>query len=65
MSPVYELSCAEVHPVRCDVRLRSADPAHVLDQAREHGGAAHAFTEAWYNPKRLAAMAEQVTKRPA
>jgi hypothetical protein len=64
MSPVYELSCAEVHAVRCDVRLRSADPAHVLDQAREHGEA-HAFTAAWYTPKRLAAMAAQVTKRPA
>ncbi len=65
MSPVYELSCAEVHPLRCDFQARSTTPANVVDQTRWHGQAAHGFTGAWYGPKRLASMSGLVTRRSA
>ena len=65
MSPVYELSCAEVHLLRCAFQARSSTPATVVDLTREHGEAAHGFTGAWYSPKRLVSMSELVTKRSA
>ena len=58
---MFELRCAEFHPVRCDVRLRAASLERLMILAREHGALAHGFTPAWYSSRRLAAMAEIVT----
>lgn len=60
-APLFELLCAEVHPVRCDVRLRSASPQQLVRLACAHGAEAHGFTPAWYSSKRLAAMAKLVS----
>jgi hypothetical protein len=59
---MFELRCAELHPVRCDVRLSALDLEGLVILAREHGASAHGFTPAWYSSGRLAAMAEVVTQ---
>jgi hypothetical protein len=59
---MFELRCAELHPVRCDVRLSAPDLEGLVILAREHGASAHGFTPAWYSSGRLAAMAEVVTQ---
>ena len=59
---MFELRCAEFHPVRCDVRLRAASLERLMIIAREHGALAHGFTPAWYDSRRLAAIAEIVTQ---
>ena len=64
MSPRFEVSCAAVHPMRCDVRLSATSAEHVLAQAREHGESAHGYTGAWYTTERRAAMATLVARHP-
>ena len=59
---VFELRCAELHPVRCDARLSAPDLEGLVIRVREHGASAHGFTPAWYSRGRLAAMAELVTQ---
>jgi hypothetical protein len=59
----FELQCAELHPVHCDVQLRAASAEHLLICACEHGAYAHGFTPAWYSAERLAAMTEIVARR--
>ena len=59
---VFELRCAELHPVRCDVRLSAPDLEGLVILVREHGASAHGFTPAWYSSGRLAAMTEVVTR---
>jgi hypothetical protein len=59
---MFELRCAELHSVRCDVRLSAPDLEGLVILAREHGASAHGFTPAWYSSGRLAAMAEVVTQ---
>ncbi|HTP28898.1 MAG TPA: hypothetical protein VMK12_24965 [Anaeromyxobacteraceae bacterium] len=58
-----ELRCAELHPVRCDVRLRGADLESLVIIACENGALAHGITPAWYDSRRLPSMAEIVTQR--
>lgn len=60
---LFGLRCAEVHPVRCEVRLRAASPESLMILACEHGALAHGFTPCWYSSQRLASMAEIVTQR--
>jgi hypothetical protein len=60
---MFGLRCAEVHPVRCDVRLRAASLESLMILACEHGALAHGFTPCWYSSRRLASMAEIVTQR--
>jgi hypothetical protein len=60
---MFELRCAELHPVHCDVPLRGADLESLVIIAREHGALAHGYTPAWYSSRRLASMAEIVTQR--
>ncbi len=60
---VFEVGCAELHPVRCDVRLRGADLESLVSVACEHGADAHGFTPAWYSSRAFAAMAEIVAQR--
>ncbi len=59
----FELRCAEVHPVRCDVTWASANPMELVSAARDHGAAAHGFTPAWYTAARVAAMSGAVSAR--
>lgn len=59
----FALRCDAVHPVRCDEELRSATRQGVVALACEHGAHEHGFTRGWYNPRRLATMAESVTRR--
>ena len=59
----FALRCDAVHPVRCDEELRSATRQGVVALACEHGAHEHGFTRGWYNPRRLAAMADSVTRR--
>ena len=54
---ILELRCSDVHPVTCDVRLRSFDPLDLRRLACEHGARAHGFTPAWYSAERIAAIA--------
>ena len=59
-----KLRCAtELHPVRCDVRLRGADLESLVIIACENGALAHGIMPAWYDSRRLASMAEIVTQR--
>jgi hypothetical protein len=58
----FELRCDDVQPVRCDIQFRAASPERVLALACEHGAQAHCYTPAWYSPRRLAAMAEIVSR---
>lgn len=60
---VFEVGCAELHPVRCDVLLRGADLESLVSIAREHGAHAHGFTPVWYSSRALAAMAAIVSQR--
>jgi hypothetical protein len=60
---MFGLWCAEVHPVRCEVRLRAASLESLVILACEHGAIAHGFTPCWYSSQRLASMAEIVTQR--
>jgi predicted small metal-binding protein len=60
---MFELRCADVHPVRCDEAMRSANRDELLARAREHGERAHGFTSVWYSAGRLAAMAKAVRAR--
>jgi predicted small metal-binding protein len=60
---VFELWCADVHPVCCDETLRAASLEELLACTREHGERAHGFTAVWYSAERLAAIAEAVTAR--
>jgi hypothetical protein len=60
---MFELRCAEVHPVRCEVRLRAASLESLMILACEHGALAHGFTPCWYSSQRLASMAEIVAQR--
>jgi hypothetical protein len=53
---MFELRCAELHPVRCDARLSAPDLEGLVSLAREHGAFAHGFTPAWYSRGRLAAV---------
>jgi len=59
---MFELRCAELHPVRCDARLNAPDLEGLVILAREHGAFAHGFTPAWYSRGRLAALAELATQ---
>ena len=59
---MFELRCAELHPVRCDVQLSAPHLEGLVILAREHGASAHGFTPAWYSSRRLAAMAKVVTQ---
>ena len=58
---MFELRCADVHPVPCDEAMNAASPEQLLARTRAHGERAHGFTPAWYNAERLAAMAEAVS----
>jgi hypothetical protein len=60
---MFELRCADVHPVRCDKTMSSADCEDLVAIARKHGAGAHGFTSVWYSAARLAAMAEAVRTR--
>ena len=62
-APVFELRCAEAHPVRCRHLLRASSAEGVLDLALEHGRHAHGFTKAWYTDGRLATMTAAVALR--
>jgi len=65
MRPAYASSygALELHPVRCDVRLRGADLESLVIIACENGALAHGITPAWYDSRRLPSMAEIVTQR--
>ena len=58
---VFEVRCTELHPVRCDVRLRGVDLESLVSIACEHGAHVHGFTPVWYSS--FAAMAEIVSQR--
>ena len=58
----FELRCAAVQPVRCDVQLRAASAERVVMLACEHGAQAHCYTPAWYSSERLAAMTAMATQ---
>ena len=60
---MFGLRCAEVHPVRCNVRLRAASLESLMILVCEHGALAHGFTPCWYSSRRLASMAEIVMQR--
>jgi hypothetical protein len=60
---MFELGCAELHPVRCDVRLRGADLESLVSIACEHGAHAHGFTPVWYSSRAFAVMAEIAAQR--
>lgn len=57
-----KLRCAELRPVRFDVRLRGADLESLVIIACENGALAHGIVPAWYDSRRLASMAEIVTQ---
>ena len=52
----FELRCADVHPVRCEVRLGARTVEALVSLACDHGAHAHGFTPCWYDAARLAAM---------
>ena len=58
----FEVSCAALHPIRCDVRLHAASVDGLLDRAREHGMFDHGFTPAWYSSERLATMGDVIAR---
>ena len=60
---MFEVRCAELHPVRRDVRLRAPSLESLVSMACEHGAFAHGFTPCWYSSPRLASMAEIVAQR--
>jgi hypothetical protein len=60
---VFELVCADAHPVGCVEVMRSQDRDTLVVLAREHGERAHGFTGVWYSTDRLAAMAQAVRAR--
>jgi len=60
---VFELACADAHPLACIEVMRSQDSDTVVVLAREHGERAHGLTGAWYTAERLAAMAQAVKER--
>jgi hypothetical protein len=60
---VFELVCADAHPLGCVEVIRSQDRDTLVVLAREHGERAHGFTAAWYSAERLAAIANAVTPR--
>lgn len=57
----FELRCADVHPVRCDLALRSSNLQELVARVSAHGANAHGFTPVWYSPGRVAAMAAAAT----
>jgi hypothetical protein len=59
----FEVPCAELHPIRCEVRLHAANVDGLLDRAREHGMFDHGFTPAWYSSERLSAMAYVIARQ--
>jgi hypothetical protein len=50
----FELRCGDVHPVRCNVAIRSTSSEDVTERMRAHGAIAHGFTPAWYHASRIA-----------
>jgi Protein of unknown function (DUF1059) len=60
---MFDLACADVHPVGCDSVMTSDSRENLVSLAREHGERAHGFTPVWYSAGRLAAMAEAVRPR--
>ena len=59
----FQLRCCDVHPVRCQVDLRSTSVAELLERACIHGATAHGFTPVWYTPARRARMAAAIAGR--
>jgi hypothetical protein len=57
----FELGCADVHPVRCNLALRSSNLEELVALVSAHGASAHGFTPVWYSPERVAAMATAAT----
>ena len=45
----FELRCADVHPVKCEVWLGAPTVAALVSRARDHGAHAHGFTPNWYD----------------
>jgi hypothetical protein len=60
---VFELVCADAHPLACVEVMRSQDRDTLVVLAREHGERAHGLTGAWYSAERLAAIAQAVKER--
>ena len=56
-SELYELRCADVHPLRCDERLRARTLAELIEIVVAHGARSHGFTPAWYSHERRRAIA--------
>jgi predicted small metal-binding protein len=53
-----ELRCGDVHPVRCHVALRATDRDELTRRMCAHGALIHGFTPNWYNPARIASIAQ-------
>jgi hypothetical protein len=57
------LRCCDVHPVSCEVDIRSTSVDGLVERACAHGAVAHGFTPLWYSPARRASMAAAIAKR--
>lgn len=52
----FQLRCADVLPVCCDVSWRSARRDDLVPLACAHGAIVHGFTPVWYSRKRIDGM---------
>jgi hypothetical protein len=57
LSPMLELRCDDVHPVRCAVTLHAMSREELANRMCAHGATHHGFTPGWYHPARVAAIA--------
>ena len=57
----FQLRCADVLPVRCDVSWRSASRDDLVPLACAHGASVHGFTPVWYSRERIDVMKAAVT----
>jgi len=56
----FEVRCADVHLLRCDLTIRGSSPHELIARLCAHGASVHGFTPTWYCPERVAAMAGAV-----
>jgi predicted small metal-binding protein len=58
LAQTFELRCGDVHPVRCNVALRATSREELTKRVRAHGALVHGFTPNWYDPARIATIAQ-------
>jgi predicted small metal-binding protein len=54
----FELRCRDVHPVRCNVVIRATSREELTTRMCAHGAIVHGFTPSWYQPVRIATIAQ-------